>query len=151
MFDREEIKFLKEILHQSKEQIFILRELYIRTKSKVPTQISFKETTMNPTEAGQIQVFTGTIGPAGSTLPSDAKVTVTPNDPNLVGSVTVDSTGLVVTADYPQGWVESTTVPLEIAYSATSSNNPTWTLSATITPSAPPTVLPTSITFAQTE
>lgn len=125
-----------------------------RHEHELPTQIIFTETTMNPTEAGQIQEFTGVLAPTGSAFPSDVVVTVTPNDPSLASDVSVDSTGLIVTANYPAGWVESTTTPLSIAYSATSASNPAWSLSATITPSAPPpppSTLPTSITFTQTE
>jgi hypothetical protein len=47
------------------------------------------------------------------------------------------------------GWVESATLPLAYSYSASSVGTPSWSLSATITPSAPP-VLSTGITFAQT-
>jgi hypothetical protein len=39
----EEIKLLKEILNQSKEQTFILREIYKRTPILTPTQVTFKE------------------------------------------------------------------------------------------------------------
>jgi hypothetical protein len=64
----------------------------------------------------------------------------------------VDATGLIVSVTYPSGWVESTTTPLAFTYAASSASVPSWTLSATITPSAPPVVTnyPTSITFTQT-
>jgi hypothetical protein len=113
-----------------------------------PTRITFQEITMAPTEAGQSQVFTGTLAPAGSAFPTDAVFTVTSNDTAV--SPSVDATGLIVSVTYPTGWVESTTTPLAFTYGASSASNPTWTLSATITPSAPPVGLPTSITFAQT-
>lgn len=102
---------------------------------------------MNPTKAGENQAFTGTLAPAGATFPSDATFTVSSNDPLV--SPTVDSTGLIVSVTYPAGWVESTTTPLAFSYAAASASTPTWSLSATITPSAPA-VLPTGITFAQT-
>lgn len=112
-----------------------------------PTSITFQEITMNPTEAGQDQTFTGTLTPAGSTTPPDAVFAVTSND-TLVKPA-VDTTGLVVSVTYPAGWVENATTPLVFTYSATSPSNPSWTLGATITPSAPP-ELATDIKFAQT-
>lgn len=102
---------------------------------------------MNPTEAGQDQTFTGTLSPAGSTLPPDAVIAIVSNDPAV--KPTVDATGLIVKVTYPAGWVENADTPLEFEYSATSAANPSWTLAATITPSAPP-ELATGITFAQT-
>lgn len=118
-----------------------------------PTHIKFQEITMNPTEAGETQVFTGTLIPTGSAFPQDAQFTVSSNDADV--SPAVDSTGLVVSVTYPTGWEESITTPLAFAYEATSASNPTWTLTATITPSAappPPAAppLPTSISFVQT-
>ena len=82
------------------------------------------------------KVFTGTLVPAGSTFPTDATFAVTSNDPAV--SPTVDATGLVVTGALPAGWVESTTTPLAYSYEAKSASNPSWSLTATITPSAPP-------------
>ena len=111
------------------------------------THISFSETTMNPTQAGQTQVFTGTLAPAGSVLASDAVATITSNDPAV--TPTLDSTQLIVSVTYPAGWVESTTTPLAFTYATTSAST-SQALSATITPSAPPSNLATSITFAQT-
>lgn len=113
---------------------------------ELPTSISFTETTMNPTAAGQTQVFTGTLAPAGSQFPSDSVFGVTSNDSAV--SPSVDSTGLIVSVTYPSGWTESTTTPLAFSYSATSASTG-MSLSATITPSAP-VVVPTGITFAQT-
>lgn len=112
----------------------------------LPTQIIFKEITMNPTAAGQTQVFTGTLTPAGSTFPADSVFAVTSNDSAV--SPSVDSTGLVVSVTYPSGWVESTTTPLAFSYTASSASTG-MNLPATITPSAP-VVVPTGITFAQT-
>lgn len=131
----------REILH-------VLEEIEHDLHRPTPTRITFKEITMAPTEAGQTQVFTGILAPVGSAFPPDAVFTVTSND-TLV-SPTVDSTGLVVSVTYPTGWVESTIIPLEFSYAASSPSNPSFTLGATITPSAPPVPLPTSITFAQT-
>lgn len=102
---------------------------------------------MNPTQAGQSQVFTGTLSPAGSVLAPDAVPTITSNDPAV--SPTLDSTGLIVSVTYPAGWVESTTTPLAFAYATTSASTG-QALSATITPSAPPSNLATSVSFAQT-
>lgn len=129
----------------------LISELRDLERERIPTTITFKEITMNPTEAGQTQVFTGTLAPAGSQLPTDTVATLTSND-SLV-SPSLDSTNLIVSVTYPDGWVESTTTPLAFAYNASSTSNPAWSLSGTITPSAPPVnvVLPTSIGFAQTE
>ena len=105
---------------------------------------------MNPTQAGQTQVFTGTLAPSGSVLATDAVATITSNDPAV--TPTLDSTQLIVTVTYPAGWVESTTTPLSFAY-ATTSVSTGQALAATIVPSAPPVVAPvlaTSIAFAQT-
>jgi len=105
---------------------------------------------MNPTEAGQTQVFTGTLSPAGSILAADAVATITSNDPAV--TPTLDATQLVVSVTYPAGWAESTTTPLEFTYATTSATT-SQALSATITPSAPPPpppVLATGIAFSQT-
>ena len=105
---------------------------------------------MNSTQAGETQVFTGTLSPAGSILAPDAVATITSNDPAV--SPTLDSTQLVVSVTYPAGWVESPSTPLEFAYATTSASTG-QALSATITPSAPPPpapVLATSIAFNQT-
>jgi hypothetical protein len=118
----------------------------LATHPPLPTAIRFTETTMAPTEAGQTQVFTGTLSPAGATMPADATFTVTSNDTAV--SPSVDSTGLIVSVTYPEGWVESTTTPLAFSYTASSASTG-MSLTATITPSAPA-VVPTGITFAQT-
>lgn len=127
-----------------------VREILRLLKPHLPTNIRFTEITMNATQAGQTQVFTGTLAPVGSALPADTVIDLTSNDAAV--QPTVDSTGLIVSVTYPAGWVESTTTPLAFSYAATSASNPTWTLDATITPSAPPApaVLPTSIGFDQT-
>ena len=102
---------------------------------------------MNPTQAGETQVFTGTLTPAGSVLAPDAVATLQSNDPAV--QPTLDSTQLVVSVTYPLGWVESTSLPLAFAY-ATSSASTGQALSETITPSAPPSNLATGISFSQT-
>lgn len=137
------------ILHVEERILHELEEIDRKLTPPTPTHITFHEVTMNPTEAGFSQVFTGTLAPAGSAFPSDATFTVTSNDPAI--SPSVDSTGLIVSVTYPNGWTESTTTPLALSYAAASASNPTWTLSAAITPSAPPAVLPTSISFLQTQ
>src|ERR1039457_6158831 len=97
---------------------------------------------MNPTAAGQTQVFTGTLSPVGSVLAPDAVATITSNDSAV--SPTLDSTNLSVSVTYPSGWNESTTTPLAFAY-ATSSASTGQALSATITPGAPASNLASSI------
>ena len=138
--DRHEIKLLREILCE-------LRAIRHELQPKPATSIRFTEITMNLTQAGQTQVFTGTLSPDGSVLASDAIATVTSNDPAV--SPSLDSTQLIITVTYPDGWVESTTTPLQFPYATTSAST-SQALSATITPSAPPAVLATGISFAQT-
>jgi len=154
--DHKEVRLLEEILQQSKEQTFILREIYRRTLPSTPTQILFHEVTMNPTEGGNTLIFTGTLAPAGAAFPAGTTFAVVSNDPSV--SPTVDPTGLIVTIPLPTGWVENESIPLAVSYSTSSfvpnpSTAPT-SLSATITPSAPPPpalLTPTSISFTQTQ
>lgn len=146
-----ENRALYEILEELRKNTHELREIRRELAPHLPTHISFQEITMNPTAAGSTQVFTGTLAPAGSAFPSDATFSISSNDPAV--SPAVDKTGLVVSVTYPAGWVESPTTPLAFSYGASSASNPSWSLSATITPSAPPPpppVLPTSISFSQT-
>jgi hypothetical protein len=143
-YEPETLKVLEKILDELRE---IRRELKPH-HPKFPTGITFQETTMLPTVGGNTLIFTGTLVPAGATLPTDAVVTVSSNDPAV--SPSVDKSGLVVTVPLPTGWVENPTTPLAITYAAASASNPTWELGATITPSAPPAILPTGINFAQT-
>ena len=143
-YDHKILEALEKLLHVAEK---IERELRSK-RHALATSILFQGDTMsNPTEAGQTQVFTGTLSPAGSVLASDAVATITSNDPAV--SPTLDSTQLVVSVTYPSGWVESTTTPLAFAYATTSASTG-QALSATITPSAPASNLATSISFAQT-
>lgn len=141
--DRHILRLLDQILYR-------LECIESRSAPRFPTSISFTEITMAPTSAGQSQVFTGVFAPAASIPPTDAAFTISSNDTAV--SPSVDATGLIVSVTYPSGWVESTTTPLAFTYAASSASVPSWTLSATITPSAPPVVTnyPTSITFTQT-
>lgn len=135
------VELLEIMLRISEENQRFLREL----RPHHPTKIHFSELTMNPTAAGQTQVFTGTLTPAGAVFPADSAFTVTSND-TLV-SPSVDASGLIVSVTYPDGWTESTTTPLAFAYTA-SSESEDMNLTATITPSAP-VVVPTGISFKQ--
>lgn len=142
-YQREELHLLRRILHAVER---------LSPQPPLATAISFiQENPMsNSTQAGQTQVFTGTLAPAGSVLASDAVATISSNDPAV--SPTLDSTQLIVSVTYPTGWVESTATPLAFQYATTSASTG-QALSATITPSAPPPpppVLATSISFAQT-
>ena len=142
--DKEDRKLLKKILA-------VLEQIDQKLTPAIAGAIKFKEITMNPTAAGETQVFTGTLIPAGSVLAPDAVATITSNDPAV--SPSLDPTQLIVTVTYPAGWVESETTPLAFAYETTSASTG-QALSATITPSAPPPpppVLATGIGFAQTE
>ena len=142
-------RLAEEILHELR---CIRRELQ---PQRTATQIRFTEITMNPTEAGQTQVFTGTLSPNGAVYPAGTTFTVTSNDPAI--TPTVDPTGTVVTVTYPQGWTESTTTALAFQYASSvfvpvPSTSPTQ-VTATITPSAPPqppTPTPVAINFQQT-
>jgi hypothetical protein len=96
---------------------------------------------------GNTLVYTGTLAPAGSQLPPDTQVSLSSSDPTV--QPTVDSTNLVVTIPLPTGFVDNPVNLFTVKYNAASAANPNWSLSATITPSAPVT-LPTSIVFNQT-
>ena len=134
------VKLLERILR-------VAENIDHKLHQRLSTHVTFEEITMNPTEAGQTQVFTGVLSPKGSVLAPDAVATITSND--LAVSPSLDSTNLIVSVTYPDGWVESTTTPLAFAY-ATSSAITGQALSATITPSAPSSNLATSIGFNQT-
>lgn len=126
----------RRLLHQ------ILRRLGIEPSP--PTSITFKEITMLSATAGNTLVYTGTLSPAGSQFPADAAFALVSSDPTV--TPTVDPTGLIVTIPLPSTFVDDPANPFNVAYLA---SNSTWSVSATITPSAPP-VLPTGISFAQT-
>lgn len=102
---------------------------------------------MLPPVAGNTLVFTGTLAPAGSAFPSDAAFALVSSDPTV--TPTVDPTGLIVTIPLPTTFVDNPASPFNVVYTATSASNPTWTVTATITPSIP-TPLPTGISFVQT-
>ena len=121
-------------------------EWELRPQPQLAQTITFQENNMNAAAAGQTQVFTGTLAPVGSVLAPDAVATISSNDPAV--SPTLDSTQLIVSVTYPDGWVESTATPLAFAYATTSASTG-QALSATITPSAP-VVLASSIAFSQT-
>ncbi len=65
---------LVELVCSIDERLEHLERLVHRLISK-PTSITFKEISMNPTAAGQTQVFTGTLAPAGAVFPSDSVFT----------------------------------------------------------------------------
>ena len=139
----------EEILRTEEKELHVLREIEHDLHHPTPTFIYFTEVTMNPTQAGSNQVFTGTLFPVGAKFPTDAAFTITSNDSAV--SPSVDASGLVVSVSYPTGWTESTTNPLAFTYGASSPSNPGWSLAGTITPSAPPAApLPTAIQFVQT-
>ena len=127
------------------------REILHDLERHTPTRITFKEITMLPTEAGNTLVYTGTPQPAGSSFPSGTSFNVVSNDPAVIPAV--DATGLIVTVPLPLGWVENTTTPLAITYTASGitpvpASGPTE-VTATITPSVEA-VTPTGIAFVQT-
>ena len=62
---------LVELVCSIDERLEHLERLVHRLIRK-PYSITFKEMTMNPTEAGQTQVFTGTLAPAGAVFPPDS-------------------------------------------------------------------------------
>jgi hypothetical protein len=140
--EKEIVDLLRELLKELRE----VRELLPR-RPPLSTSIVFKEISMNPTQAGQTQVFTGTLSPSGSVLAPDAVATITSNDPAV--SPSLDSTKLIVSVTYPDGWVESPSEPLAFTYATTSASTG-QAFSATITPSARSPVLATAISFAQT-
>jgi hypothetical protein len=161
MSSRREDRELREIIDLDRKILERLPNPHRIT----PTGIIFKEVTMNPTQAGQVQVFTGTLQPAaiGTTpaaaYPAGVTFTATANDDALnSGAIVVDPTGTIVTVTYPDGWVENAALPLAITYESSPftpfpSTSPSQ-VSAVITPSAPPQAAvptPTSISFVQTQ
>jgi hypothetical protein len=126
----------------------LLQEILTRLTPPTPTAISFKETSMLPATAGNTLVYTGTLAPAGAQYPADTTFALTSSDPTV--TPTVDPTGLIVTIPLPSTFVDNPAAPFSVGYTATSVSNPTWSVTATITPSAPAN-LPTSISFAQTQ
>jgi hypothetical protein len=134
-------KLLKQILC---ELLAIRQEL---APPPLPTAITFyQENPMLPPVAGNTLVYTGTLSPAGAVFPSDSVFAVTSSDPTV--TPTVDATGLIVTIPLPSTFVDNPSSPFSVGYTATSASTG-MSLSATITPSAPP-VVPTGITFTQT-
>ena len=144
---REILALQREALDLERESLRLLHRILYHLNPATPTHLTFKEITMNPTQAGQTQVFTGTLEPAGAKFPADSVFAVVSNDSAV--SPSVDTTGLIVSVTYPDGWTENPTTPLAFAYTATSASTG-MSLSATITPSAPPAPVPTGITFTQT-
>lgn len=161
--EHEDKEILERLLRESEEHsreiariLHIVRRLERdeRPQPSTPTGIQFEEITMNATAAGQSQVFTGVLSPAGSAYPAGTTFTITSNDSAVVPIV--DATGLIVSVTYPDGWVESTTTPLVFRYASSvfvpvAPGNATE-VTATITPSAPVAGLgtPNSIGFTQT-
>jgi hypothetical protein len=162
--EREQIRLLEQI-RKSLESValgenFIARELIeqrkilkeiarntLPPKHVFPTSITFKEITMALAPvAGNTLVYTGTLSPAGAVFPSDTTFAVTSSDPTV--TPTVDATGLIVTIPLPATFVDNPASPFSVTYTATSVSGPV-SLTATITPSIPA-VLPTGITFVQT-
>jgi hypothetical protein len=113
----------------------------------LPTAITFQETTMLSPVAGNTLVYTGSLVPAGSSYPADAAFALVSSDPTV--TPTVDPTGLIVTIPLPSTFVDPPAAPFNVGYTATSASNPTWSVTAVITPSVP-TTLPTGINFVQT-
>ncbi len=145
-YEKKILEVLEQILRTARR---IERDISREPQPSFPTGITFQRSSiMEPTVGGSTQIFTGTLQPAGATYPAGTTFAVTSNDTAV--SPTVDSTGLIVTISYPAGWVESTTTPFAVSYVAT---GPVAgeSLSATITPSAPPAAFPTGISFTQTQ
>lgn len=142
----EHLEHLGRHIEHGVEKIERMVECLLRPHHISPTDIRFKELTMNPTSAGQTQVYTGTLSPAGAVFPTDTLFAVTSNYPTE--TPTVDATGLIVSVTYSAGFVEDPNNLFAISYSATSASTG-GSLSKTITPSAPA-VFPTDITFVQT-
>ena len=136
--------------------------LYFPPLQLTPTEIEFREVSMNPAAAGQTQVFTGTLSPEGSAFPAGTSFTVTSNDTRLTFSV--DSSGTRVSISYPEDWSLGSEDELFVEYSSSSfepvpMNAPSSVQgmiyptrgSATPPPPVNETPTPTGISFAQTE
>jgi hypothetical protein len=141
-----EVDIQREILRVLERMLYLLEKLVDNKQPKFPTSISFKEISMVSATAGNTQVWTGVLAPAGATYPSDTVFSLVSSDPTV--SPSVDPTGLIVTIAYPQGFVDNPASPFNVGYTA-SSASAGGSISATITPSAPAS-FPTGITFGQT-
>jgi hypothetical protein len=150
-----QIHILEWKIRRLERELHHLREQCGHNQPVTPTSIVFKEISMNLPDPGNTLVFTGTIQPTGAAFPSGTTFTVTSPDPNV--SVSVDATGLVVTAiiaaiDVPGTvaditWTTSTFTPVPDGSPASLSVVIPLTIGA---PPPPPTPTPTGVTFAQT-
>lgn len=134
--------------HEQRENRRLLRRILRHLNIEEPTSITFKEITMLSATAGNTLVYTGTLAPQGSQYPADVTVALISSDPTV--TPTVDPTGLIVTIPLPSTFEDDPASPFNVGYTATSPSNPSFSLTATITPSAPA-ILPTGISFAQTQ
>lgn len=142
------LETLERILHELRA---IRRELAPPT----PTAITFKEITMLAPDPGNTLVFTGTLSPTGSAFPTGTTFTVSSPDPLV--KVSVDATGLIVTAAIDPTAVVGTVSDISWSSSTFTSvpDGNSTVLTATIpltigAPPPPPTPTPTSVSFSQT-
>ena len=110
---------------------------------------------MNAPDPGNTLVFTGTVAPTGAAFPAGTTFTATSPDPNV--TVTVDATGLVVTAEISASDTPGTVADITwetSTFVASPEGSPTSlkvTIPLTIgAPPPPPTPTPTGVTFVQT-
>lgn len=138
-------ELLKEILQE-------LKQIQRMLETATPSSIAFKEITMLPADPGNTLVFTGTLSPAGSAFPAGTTFSAASADPQV--TVTVDPTGLIVTASISASAVPGTVADISWSTStftpqpAGSPSQLTATIPLTI--GALPTPTPTSVSFAQT-
>ncbi|MDE2105678.1 MAG: hypothetical protein KGL39_51095 [Patescibacteria group bacterium] len=152
---REILVLQREALALERETLRLLHRILHHLNPATPTHLTFKGDPMNLPDPGQTLVFTGTLTPDGSAFPAGTTFSVSSADPNV--SVSVDATGLIVTAAISTSAVPGTVA--DISWSTSSftpepSTSPS-SLSATIpltigAPPPPPTPTPTAVTFAQT-
>lgn len=152
---RVEEEILREVQETHREVEEIERRLRPKPKTPTPNQINFKEITMNLPDPGQTLVFTGTTAPTGSVFPSGTAFTATSADPLV--TVTVDATGLIVTATIDPTDVAGTVADITWATSTYTPVAPGTATSLTVTipltigtPPPPPVGTPDGVTFAQT-
>jgi hypothetical protein len=146
----EEIRLLERVL-----EILGRIERQLEPKTPTPTAIHFKENTMLAPDPGNTLVFTGTLSPTGSAFPAGTTFTAVSADPNV--TVTLDETGLIVTAAISETDTPGTVADITWSTSSFAPEPSTSPASLTVTipltigaPPPPPTPTPTGVTFEQT-
>lgn len=142
MFDHDQVRLLKDILHELRA---IRHELHHHHPSISAFEI--RRITMLPIAPGFSPVYTATPIPAG-TFPAPGNLPAWTSSDTTNAPVTADATGLVATVAIPASAVVGTVFTLTVTYTNADGTVATGTLSQTIV-NAPPSDI-TSFSIAQT-